>query len=91
MWKIDLNELEKLYEDSSYPTQWEQIAYRGKTPGLISHHTCTVIGEKMILFGGLKGDKQNLESYTFDIASNNWDIIKDLVSYSTFELTMLIG
>jgi hypothetical protein len=39
-----------------------------------------VIGEKMLLIGGLKGDKQNPDSYVFDIATNNWEILKDSVS-----------
>lgn len=70
MWRINLSELQKLASDPFHPLQWEQIEFKGKLPGKISHHTCTVIGEKMVLIGGLKGDKQNIESYVFDIGSS---------------------
>jgi hypothetical protein len=33
----------------------------------------------MILYGGLKGDKQNEDTYIFDIPSSSWDIIKSSV------------
>ena len=68
MWRLNLDELKNLATDPTYPVSWELISGKGKNPGKISHHTCTVMGDKMILLGGLKGDKQNSDSYIFDIA-----------------------
>ena len=78
MWRLNQDDLRNLILNSSTPVQWEQIVYRGKGPGFISHHTCYVVGEKMILIGGLQGEIQNTVTYAFDIASNTWEIVKDI-------------
>lgn len=59
MWRLDLNDLQKLMEDPFYPCQWELINFKGSGPGRISHHTCGVSGDKMILIGG----KINMKIY----------------------------
>lgn len=78
MWRLDLDSVMRACEDGSYPVQWEQIIYRGaKSPGRISHHRCAVIGDKMVLVGGLKGGEvSNAECWLFDLKTNMWDVAK---------------
>ena len=75
MWRLDLNELQKLMEDPFYPAQWELIAFKGAGPGRISHHTCAVKDDKMILVGGLQGDASNKNLYVFEILNNTWSLV----------------
>lgn len=78
MWRLDLDSVLRACEDSNYPAQWEQIAYKGNNssngagPGKISHHRCGVVtGDKMVLVGGVKGeDASNRETWIFDLKSN---------------------
>jgi hypothetical protein len=78
MWRLDLDSVMRACEDGTYPVQWEQIIYRGaKQPGRISHHRCAVIGDKMILVGGLKGGEvSNTECWLFDLKTNMWEVTK---------------
>jgi N-acetylneuraminic acid mutarotase len=45
-------------------------------PGKISHHKCTVIGDKMILVGGIRGDTSNGDTWIFDLKTNTWEVGK---------------
>jgi len=76
MWRLDLDSVMRACEDGSYPVQWEQVLYRGpKSPGRISHHRCAVIGDKMVLVGGLKGGEvSNTECWLFDLRTNAWEL-----------------
>jgi hypothetical protein len=81
MWRLDLDSVLRATEDSSYPVVWEPIQYRGaRTPGCISHHKCAVIGDKMLLIGGIKGGdiSSNTDVWTFDLKTNTWDTIKQV-------------
>ncbi len=81
MWRLDLDAVMRATEDPTFPAGWEQIAYRGtKSPGRISHHKCAVIGDKMVLIGGLKGEVSNTDCWIFDLKTNSWDIAKATVS-----------
>lgn len=52
MWRLNLDDLQKLTEDPYFNCQWELVNFSGSGPGRISHHTCSVQGDKMILIGG---------------------------------------
>jgi len=53
MWRVNIDDLKGLQEDPYKPLSWELITHTSKGPGKISHHTCSIHGEKMILIGGL--------------------------------------
>lgn len=83
MWRLDLDSLMRATEDGHYPVHWEQIVYRGKVfPGKISHHKCAVMGDRMVLVGGMKnGDQSNNEVWLFDLKTNTWELGKSSVSH----------
>lgn len=74
MWRVDIDSLLRATEDATFPAHWEQVNYKGaKSPGKISHHKCTVMGDKMILVGGIKGDVSNGETWIYDLKTNQWE------------------
>jgi hypothetical protein len=79
MWRLDLDSLMRATEDGSYPVHWEQVTQKAanKGPGKISHHKCAVVGDRMVLVGGMKnGDLSNNEVYVFDLKTNTWEVAK---------------
>ncbi len=74
MWRVDLDSLLRAMEDTSFPAHWDQIQYKGgKSPGKISHHKCMVIGDKVVLVGGILGDTSNGDTWIFDLRTNQWE------------------
>ena len=52
IWRLNLEELRMMYNDSMHPVQWEALDITGRGPGKISHHTCTAFNNLMVLYGG---------------------------------------
>lgn len=52
IWRLDLNGIKRLSEDDQQELEWEQVKTKGQGPGPISHHTCAVIDDTMVLIGG---------------------------------------
>ena len=74
MWRVDIDSLLRAMEDASFPAHWEQIQYKGgRSPGRISHHKCSVIGDKVVLVGGIIGDTSNGDTWIFDLRTNQWE------------------
>lgn len=47
---------------------WKQIDTSGKGPGPLSHHTSTVYGDKMFLFGGSSSNgEENKNMFALDL------------------------
>jgi len=74
MWRLDLDSLMRATEENFYPVNWEQIQFKGpKSPGRISHHKCSVQGDKMILIGGNRAGTDGstqAETWVFDLKTN---------------------
>ncbi len=84
MWRLDLDSLMRATEEPTYPVHWEQITYRKSPvmgPGRISHHKCAVVGDRMVLVGGIRGgDTSNGDTWIFDLKNNQWELAKASVS-----------
>ena len=78
MWRLNLDGIERLIEDPYENVSWELIFCKGAGPQRISHHTCGVYGDKMILVGGLQGDLNNQNLYLFEIMSSTWSLISNV-------------
>eukprot|EP00002_Diphylleia_rotans_P008582 TRINITY_DN1852_c0_g1_i1.p1 TRINITY_DN1852_c0_g1~~TRINITY_DN1852_c0_g1_i1.p1 ORF type:complete len:1197 (+),score=251.22 TRINITY_DN1852_c0_g1_i1:88-3678(+) len=66
-----------LYEYSFETRKWRTIPTKGSHPTPRSCHTCHVIGDSMIVFGGIDGQKQLLSSvYEYSFVSNEWKEIQ---------------
>ena len=83
MWRVSLTGIHALKQDPFYPVEWECVATTGKSPGKISHHTCSIIsGKEVIFYGGLKGDDSNSEIFIYNALSSAWSTI--LLAVSNF-------
>jgi len=59
LWRIDIAGVQRLPQNESTGVEWEQVKVKGDGPGAISHHTCTVVGDTMLLIGGQIGEDDN--------------------------------
>ena len=72
-----LTDLEKDERNQEKKCMWHLIETSGKDiPGKISHHTCSVYGDKMYLIGGtLQSGEPNTKIYSLDLRLFKWDAI----------------
>jgi N-acetylneuraminic acid mutarotase len=83
LWMMDINGLDSFKQgETEYETnpEWQLIETSGMVnsvkPPPISHHTSTVYGDKMFLFGGSSKNAENLNLYSLDLIKYQWQIIK---------------
>jgi hypothetical protein len=56
---------------------WEQVEFKGLGPNKISHHTCSTLGDNMVLIGGISGgDDSNGRMYVFNIPKATWSFVE---------------
>lgn len=62
LWMFDLNKVKNLHQndsDQDIKLMWHAVDTAGAAPGKISHHSSVVVGDKMYLFGGTKGNGES--------------------------------
>jgi hypothetical protein len=77
MWRVNLNGVQKLHSDASYPVEWEHVTTSGRDPGKISHHTASTINSKEVVFyGGIKNTDSNPEIFVFNVVNSAWSTLQ---------------
>ena len=82
MWRLNLEKVQQLEQDSFFPVEWESVFPKGKGPGKISHHTASVNGNKVTFLGGLRGEDSCETVFVLDIGACMW---------SNLELTAFVS
>jgi hypothetical protein len=72
LWRIDLQALQSLKDGAENDMAWEQVKTKGDGPGAISHHTCAVVGDSMILIGGQVSDEDNGKAFALNLDKMHW-------------------
>ena len=77
LWMLDLTKLQDLErpeDQQERKLMWHLIDMQGKdVPGPISHHSCSVFGDKLYLIGGTKfSGEQNTLIYVLDMKLYKW-------------------
>jgi hypothetical protein len=78
MWRLSISSVKHLEEDPDCGAQWEVVNTKGVSPGKISHHTAAVIGNKVLVFGGIKDYDENSDIYEFDPVKLTWSQVKSI-------------
>ena len=76
MWKINLQGIEELQHDTNYGVTWEPIKEKGQAPGRISHHKAAVLGNCVVVFGGIQGINEVQDVFEFDVNREQWTKLK---------------
>ena len=73
-----LADLKREEEKQEKKCMWHLVETTGKdVPNRISHHTCSIYGDKMYLIGGAQTDGEpNLYLYVLDLKLFKWDKIQ---------------
>mmetsp|Transcript_30655 Transcript_30655/g.47031 ORF Transcript_30655/g.47031 Transcript_30655/m.47031 type:complete len:135 (-) Transcript_30655:282-686(-) len=72
MWKLSIQGIHELLEDSDYGASWESVTFKGNTPGYISHHKPVVFGHSAIVFGGVNDYDNSPHAFEFDSHQLKW-------------------
>lgn len=72
MWRIDLDQVNRLKDSPIEEVEWELVKTNGIGPGKISHHTCFTIEDTMVLVGGQQGEDDNGEIFKLDLKRLTW-------------------
>lgn len=73
MWRVNLSAIQQLQHNPSTKAGWEQVTTTGRDIGKISHHTCSMVSAKeIVFFGGLKGENSSQNVHMLNLVSNNW-------------------
>lgn len=77
MWRVSLTGIHALQQDPFYPVEWECVTTTGRSPGKISHHTCSMMkgNKEVIFYGGLKGDDSNAEIFIYNALGSSWTTV----------------
>ena len=76
MWRVDLTDIHKLFNDPVYPVAWEQVQGKGKDLGKISHHSAVVFDSDVVFYGGMKGEDSNPDIALFKTETATWTMLK---------------
>ena len=76
MWKLSVNGLREIVQDSEYPCSWEPVVCKGTIPSNISHHKSAVFGNSVVIFGGINDYENNKEVFEFDSTKCVWSKLK---------------
>lgn len=76
MWRLSITSVRDLEADPESGAAWEQVQFKGKSPGKISHHRSVVFGNSVVIFGGNNEYDNSLHAYDFDIQKNHWSQLK---------------
>jgi hypothetical protein len=76
MWRLNLEKVQHLEQDSFFPVEWESVCPKGKGPGKISHHTASVQGSQALFLGGLRGEDSCEQIFVLDVGADMWSNLK---------------